>query len=64
MDGNGIDRAVICPVEERIILHYRDGNDFIARQARAHPTRFIGFAVANPCFCSEPRGGRAARPDA
>lgn len=29
MDEHGIDRAVICPVEEQIILHNREGNDFI-----------------------------------
>lgn len=52
MDQHGIDRAVICPVEEQIILHNREGNDFILAQVRQHPSRFVGFAVANP-WCEE-----------
>jgi len=50
MDESAVHRAVICPVEEQIILHNGEGNDFIIRQVRAHPTRFIGFAVANPWY--------------
>jgi predicted TIM-barrel fold metal-dependent hydrolase len=50
MDAHGIDRAVICPVEEQIVLHNREGNDYILAQARRRPTRFIGFAVANPWY--------------
>ncbi len=50
MDEHGIDRAVICPVEEQIILHNRQGNDFLLAQVRKYPTRFVGFAVANPWY--------------
>lgn len=50
MDEHGIDRAVICPVEEQIILHNREGNDFILAQVRQRASRFIGFAVANPWY--------------
>jgi uncharacterized protein len=50
MDAHGVDRAVICPVEEQIVVHNRAGNDFILEQVRRHPTRFVGFAVSNPWF--------------
>ena len=50
MDEYGVDRAVICPVEEQIILYNREGNDFILAQVRRYSTRFIGFAVANPWY--------------
>jgi predicted TIM-barrel fold metal-dependent hydrolase len=50
MDAFGVERAVICPVEEQIILHNRDGNDFILSQVGQFPTRFVGFAVANPWY--------------
>jgi uncharacterized protein len=50
MDEHGVDRAIICPVEEQIVLHNREGNDFILAQVRRHPNRFVGFAVANPWY--------------
>lgn len=50
MDENGIDRAVICPVEEQITAFNRQGNEDILAQTRRHPDRFTGFAVANPWF--------------
>jgi predicted TIM-barrel fold metal-dependent hydrolase len=50
MDSHGIDRAVICPVEEQIAVYNREGNDFILTQVGRYPTRFIGFAVANPWY--------------
>ena len=50
MDANGVERAVICPVEEQIVLHNRQGNNFILAQVRRYPGRFIGFAVANPWY--------------
>jgi uncharacterized protein len=50
MDEHGIDRAVICPVEEQITAFNRQGNVDILVQVRRHPDRFTGFAVANPWF--------------
>jgi predicted TIM-barrel fold metal-dependent hydrolase len=50
MDEHCIDRAVICPVEEQIILHNREGNDLVLALAAQHPNRFVGFAVANPWY--------------
>lgn len=50
MDDNGVDRAVLVPVEEQIVTYNHDGNVYLVEQARAHPDRFVGFAVANPWF--------------
>jgi predicted TIM-barrel fold metal-dependent hydrolase len=50
MDEYGVDRAVICPVEEQITVYNQEGNDFILDQVRLFPTRFVGFAVANPWY--------------
>jgi uncharacterized protein len=50
MDASGIQAAVICPVEEQIVVWNREGNDYIVDTVRRHPGRFIGFAVANPWF--------------
>jgi predicted TIM-barrel fold metal-dependent hydrolase len=50
MDENGVDRAIICPVEEQIVAFNHEGNLFILDQVRRHPQRFLGFAVANPWF--------------
>lgn len=50
MDRWGVDRAVICPVEEQIILHNHEGNLAMLEAMRAHPDRFVGFAVANPWY--------------
>jgi len=50
MDRWDVDQAVICPVEEQIILHNHEGNLAMLEAVRAHPDRFIGFAVANPWY--------------
>jgi uncharacterized protein len=50
MDDNGINHAVICPIEEQITAFNRDGNDYILKQVGLYPDRFTGFAVANPWF--------------
>ncbi len=50
MDTNGVDRAVLCPVEEQIVAFNHEGNAYILEQVRGHPARFVGFAVANPWF--------------
>lgn len=61
MDNNEIDMAVICPVEEYIVFDNHAGNQFILECQRAHPDRFVGFAVANPWSgikgCEELRWG-------
>jgi hypothetical protein len=50
MDRWGVDRAVICPVDEEIVVENRAGNDRILAAVRAHPDRLVGFAVANPWY--------------
>jgi predicted TIM-barrel fold metal-dependent hydrolase len=50
MDEHGIDRAIICPVEEQIAVFNRQGNDDILDQVHKYPNRFTGFAVANPWY--------------
>lgn len=50
MDENGVGRAVVCPVEEHIILHNKEGNDYLLEAVRAYPDRLIGFASVNPWY--------------
>jgi hypothetical protein len=50
MDACGVDRAVVCPVEEHITVFNREGNDYILRAVRVHPDRLIGFATVNPWY--------------
>ena len=53
MDQHGVAQAVICPMDEEIILRNRAGNDRILAAVQAHPHRFVGFAVANPWYGQE-----------
>jgi uncharacterized protein len=48
MDAAEVDRVVICPVEEQIVIRNHEGNEYLLAQVRQHPGRFTGFAVANP----------------
>jgi len=50
MDRAGVDWAVVCPVEEQIVLRNREGNQAMIAAMTRHPDRFIGFAVANPWY--------------
>jgi hypothetical protein len=50
MDENGIERAVVCPVEEHITVYNREGNDYILQAVQDHPGRLIGFATVNPWY--------------
>ena len=50
MDGAGVEMALICPVDEEIVVENRRGNDSILAACRAHPDRFRGLAVANPWY--------------
>ena len=50
MDENGIEKAVVCPVEEQIILFNREGNDYVLQAVKEHPDRLIGFATVNPWY--------------
>ena len=53
MDLNEIDMAVICPVEEQIIIFNKQGNDHMIECQKSFPDRIIGFAVSNPWYGEE-----------
>lgn len=50
MDRCGVEKAVVCPVDQYIAVYNREGNDDIAEAVRAHPDRLIGFATVNPWY--------------
>ena len=50
MDANGIDRSVLCPVEEYVTVYNREGNELVAKACRENPGKFYGYAVANPWY--------------
>ena len=50
METNGIDRCVLCPVEEYLTVYNKEGNEMILDACQAHPEKFYGFAVANPWY--------------
>ena len=50
MDRNGVEKTVICPLEQYIAVYNEEGNAYIARLVEKHPDRFIGFASVNPWY--------------
>lgn len=50
MDRCGVDKAVVCPVEEYITVYNREGNDYVLQTVRDHPDRLFGFATVNPWY--------------
>lgn len=50
MDALGIERAVLCTVDQFIAVRNREGNDEIIAAVRDHPDRFWGLAAVNPWF--------------
>jgi len=50
MDRCGVERAVVCPVDQYIAVYNREGNDYIAEAVRAYPDRLVGFASVNPWY--------------
>jgi len=50
MDENGIEKAVVCPVEEHITVYNQEGNDYILQAVKEYPDRLIGFATVNPWY--------------
>lgn len=50
MDAAGVDKAVLCTVDQFIAVKNREGNDEVARVVGEHPDRFLGLATANPWF--------------
>lgn len=50
MDAAGVDRAVVCSVDQFIAVRNREGNDAVLAAVNAHPARFWGLAAVNPWF--------------
>lgn len=50
MDDAGVDRAVVCSVDQFIAVRNREGNDEVLGLVRSHPDRFWGLAAVNPWF--------------
>ena len=50
MDDNGIEKALIAPVDEYVVAYNDEGNQMVQAACAAYPDRFIGYAVANPWF--------------
>ncbi|GMR23718.1 MAG: amidohydrolase family protein [Acidobacteriota bacterium] len=50
MDDAGVDRAVVCTVDQFLAVRNREGNDDVLEAVRACPDRFWGLAAANPWF--------------
>lgn len=50
MDANQVARAVVAPVDQYLAVYNREGNDFVLREAREHPDRFLPMVTANPWF--------------
>ncbi|NQT67742.1 MAG: amidohydrolase [Actinobacteria bacterium] len=50
MDDCGVDKAVICPVEEGITVYNEEGNKYILDAVNEFPDRLIGFLSVNPWF--------------
>jgi len=56
MDAARVDRAVIAPVDRHLAATNREGNDFILREAAAHPDRLIPACCVNPWYGEEAVG--------
>ena len=50
MDEVGVERAVVCTVDQFIAVHNREGNDEVVAAVRRWPDRFWGLAAVNPWF--------------
>lgn len=48
MDANGIEKAVLLPIENPEETHYFITTDYVLRAARRHPDRFIPFCNIDP----------------
>jgi len=50
MDDSGVERGVICPLDQYVTVLNREGNDYVAQAVDEHLDRFIGFCAVNPWF--------------
>lgn len=53
MDRYGVDKTVICPMEQYLAVFNEEGNRYILDAVKQHPDRFIGFATVNPWYGDE-----------
>ena len=53
MDEVGVERAVLCTVDQFLAVRNREGNDEVLRAVRAEPGRFWGLAAVNPWLGEE-----------
>lgn len=50
MDQNGVEKALIAPVDEYVVAFNDEGNKMVRAACADHPDRLMGYAVANPWF--------------
>lgn len=50
MNKNGVQKAIICPIEQYIAVYNDEGNEYILEQVRKYTGRLIGFASVNPWY--------------
>lgn len=50
MDDAGVERAVVCSVDQFIAVRNREGNDDVLRAVQSQPERVKGLAAVNPWF--------------
>ncbi len=50
MDSQGVERAVVCSVDQYVAVRNRDGNDQVLAAVGQWPDRFWGLAAVNPWF--------------
>jgi predicted TIM-barrel fold metal-dependent hydrolase len=50
MDACGVDKAVVCPVEEGITVYNEEGNQYVLDAVHEFPDRLVGFLSVNPWF--------------
>ncbi len=50
MDDCGVDKAVVCPVEEGITVYNAEANQYILDAVNEFPDRLVGFGSFNPWF--------------
>lgn len=50
MDNAHVEFSILCPMDRFLAVANREGNEYIAREVKAHPDRFAGMASSNPWF--------------
>lgn len=50
MDANQVEKAIVAPVDQYLAVFNREGNDYVLKESKAHPDRFLPLITANPWF--------------